>query len=72
MTKKEIRDKFFDVMLETQYHIKWVLDADNDKVMANRIGVLPRWTKAFILDNLMPVSVRQSLNKKYPGRMEIL
>ena len=69
---RKLKKLFRDNLTEARDQIQWVLDAPNDKIMTNRIGVIPYWTRNFILHYIIPSGLRASLNKKYPKRMEIV
>jgi hypothetical protein len=71
VTKREVKQLLFQNLKATRDQLDWVLKSPNDKVMVNRIGVLPYWVRLLIFNHLMPASVRGSLNRKYPGRMEV-
>jgi hypothetical protein len=63
---------FDDNIRAVRDQIQWVMDAPNNKILTNRIGVLPHWTQNFILHYVMPMGLRKALNKKYPKQMEIV
>lgn len=69
MTNREIKQIFRNQLRATIGQLRWVEDAPNDKIMASRIGLLPRGIRELIVEELMPTGVRDSINKRYPKRM---
>lgn len=69
---RELKRIFRNNLTMARDQIQWVLDAPNDKILTNRIGTIPHWTRHFILHYVIPTGLRKELNKKYPKRMEIV
>lgn len=69
MTNREIKQIFRNQLRATIGQLRWVEAAPNDKIMANRISLLPRGIRELIVKELMPTGVRDSINKRYPKRM---
>jgi len=72
MTRTESKrwhEYFRNNLKERIYQLTWVLEAPNDKVLANRIGCINRPTRDFILYAVIPTGLRDSLLKRYPNRM---